>query len=69
MKNISVLKILKHLFHLFPVIFLGIAGFLYPGWVNDGYLYDWYPRIGAFIAIYGGFIASLIWYIQNRKNL
>jgi hypothetical protein len=48
---------------------LGIAGFLYPGWITDGYLEDWYPRIGAFVAIYGGFVASLLWYIQNKKNL
>jgi hypothetical protein len=35
----------------------------------NGYLYEWYPIIGAFIAAYGGFTASLIWYIKNRKNL
>jgi hypothetical protein len=69
MKKNTFLKISKHIFHLLPVVFLGIAGFLYPGWITDGYLYDWYPRIGAFVAIYGGFIASLIWYIQNKKNL
>jgi hypothetical protein len=63
------MKILKHAFHLFPVVGLGITAFLYPGWIKEGYLDEWYPRIGSFVAIYGGFIASLIWYIQNRKNL
>jgi len=53
----------------FSIIFLGTSAILYPFWVKNGYLDEWYPRIGAFIAIYGGFIASLIWYIQNRKNL
>lgn len=63
------MKLFKHIFHLFPVIFLGICGFLYPGWVINGYLDEWYPMIGAFISVYGGFIASLIWYIKNMKNL
>ena len=62
------MKILKHAFHLFPVVFTGIAGFLYPTWIKEGYLEDWYPKIGAFIAIYGGFVGSLVWYIQNKKN-
>lgn len=69
MKNLSLLKILKHLFHLLPVIFLGIMGVLFPFWVKNGYLNEWYPIIGSFIAIYGGFVASSLWYLQNRKNL
>jgi hypothetical protein len=60
--------ILKHVFNLIPVVLLGIAGLLYPGWISAGYLEDWYPKIGAFVAIYGGFIASLVWYIKNKKN-
>ena len=52
-----------------PIIGLGILGFLYPGWYQDGYLDDLYPRIGAFVSIYGGFVGALIWYIQNFKNL
>jgi hypothetical protein len=61
------MKIFKHIFHLLPVVGLGIAGCLYPGWIKDGYLEDWYPRIGAFVAIYGGFVGSLVWYLQNKK--
>ena len=63
------MKILLHIFHLIPIIGLGILSFLYPGWYRDGYLTDWYRFIGAFGAIYGGFVGSLIWYIQNFKNL
>jgi len=63
------MKIAKHIFHLFPVVGLGICMFLYPNWIRDGYLEDWYPRIGAFVAIYGGFAGSLVWYILNRKHL
>ena len=51
-KKNTFLKNSKHIFHLLPVVLLGIAGFLYPGWITDGYLEDWYPRIGAFVAIY-----------------
>lgn len=59
---------LKHIFHLIPVIALGFAGvFLYPMWVSEGYLQDLYPMIGSAIAIYGGFIASLVWYLKNKK--
>ena len=63
------MKILLHIFHLVPIIGLGILGFLYPGWYQDGYLDDLYPSIGAFVSIYGGFVGALIWYIQNFKNL
>lgn len=62
------ITILRHILHLLPVIGLGyVAIFLYPGWIQDGYLDEWYPRIGAGVATYGGFIASLIWYITNSK--
>jgi hypothetical protein len=63
------MKIIKHAFHLFPVILCGICSVLYPFWIRDGYLYEWYPLIGAGISSYGGFIASLVWYIKNKKNL
>jgi hypothetical protein len=61
------MKIAKHILHLMPVAGLGIAGFLYPSWIRDGYLEDWYPRIGAAVAIYGGFIGSLVWYLTQKK--
>lgn len=64
------MKIFKHIFHLIPVFALGYVGiFLYPQWVKDGYLEDPYPRIGAFVAVYVGFVGSLLWYIKQRKGL
>jgi hypothetical protein len=68
MKKNTFLKISKHIFHLLPVVLLGVAAFLYPSWIMDGYLEDWYPKIGAFVAIYGGFVGSLFWYLQNKNN-
>lgn len=61
---------LKHIFHLIPVIGLGFAGiFLYPMWISEGVFQDVYPMVGSAIAIYGGFIGSLVWYLKNKKNL
>jgi hypothetical protein len=53
-----------------PMILTTIAAFLYPGWVKDGYLgfYDSdliYPTVGAFIATYGGLIASYTWWYKE----
>lgn len=59
------MKILKHIAHLIPIVILGICCFLYPKWYADGLLEDWYPRIGAAISVYGGFIGFLVWYIRN----
>ena len=69
MSKFKINKLLKHAFHLLPVVGLGICMFLYPLWISEGYLYEWYPIIGAGIAVYGGFVGSLVWYIQNRKGL
>ena len=69
MSKFKINKLLKHAFHLLPVVGLGICMFLYPTWISEGYLYEWYPTIGAGVAVYGGFVASLVWYIQNRKGL
>lgn len=69
MSKYKINKTLKHAFHLLPIIGLGICTFLYPFWIADGYLYELYPTIGAGIAVYGGFVGNLVWYIQNRKGL
>jgi hypothetical protein len=54
----------------FPILFTFIAGVYYPFLIQDGYLgfHDSdliYPTVGSFIAIYGGFIASLYWWYKN----
>jgi hypothetical protein len=41
---------------------------LYPFWWVNGYLDTSYLKIATGIAAYGGFIASLVWYLQYRKN-
>jgi hypothetical protein len=50
------------------IAFLGTAAVLWPGWLRDGYLEDWYPRIGTFIAIYGGLIGNIVWLILDYRN-
>lgn len=41
---------------------------LYPFWWVNGYLDTMYLKLSVGIASYGGFIASLVWYLQYRKN-
>ncbi len=69
MTKSKIKKISKHAFHILPIVGLGICGILYPGWIKNGYLYEWYPTIAAGVAVYGGFIANLVWYIKQRKHL
>lgn len=52
-----------HILSIAQIIFCLIGCLKFPGWVRDGYLYDWYPLIGTAVACYGGFIGGLIWYI------
>lgn len=51
------------------IALLGTAAVLWPFWLKDGYLEDWYPRIGSFVAVYGGLIANIVWLIKNKKDL
>jgi hypothetical protein len=48
--------------------FLGVMGILWPFWLVDGYLDSWYLKIATFIAVYGGFTANLVWYLQYKKK-
>jgi hypothetical protein len=50
------------------LILLGAGAILYPKWLAEGYLYEWYPRIGAFVAIYGGLIANIAYLYKTRKK-
>ena len=60
----------KHILHISAILFTAYIGiFEYPNWIKEGIFDNWYPMVGSFVAIYGGFIASLLWYIQNYKNL
>lgn len=56
----------KLIFNLLPSILTGIAGILWPIWVMDGTFDDAIiPAIGSFIAIYGGFVANIVWIYKN----
>lgn len=62
-------RFLTHALHVVPIIGLAICAILYPFWIINGYLYEWYPIIGSAVAIYGGLPAFTIWYIKHRKNI
>lgn len=54
----------------FPITFTFIAGICYPFFIKNGHLGFHnseliYPTIGSFIAIYGGFFASVKWWHKN----
>jgi len=49
------------------IVILSIFGILWPIWFKNGYLEELYPRIGSFIAVYGGLIANIFYFIKNRK--
>ena len=70
-------QMLKNILLLIPVIGLGICMFLYPIWWINGNLdgdtlaEDIYIKSATAIAIYGGFVGHLVWFIQKirKKNL
>jgi hypothetical protein len=53
---------------ILAIVFLGVMCILWPFWLANGYLDSWYLKISTFIAVYGGFVANLVYYIQNRKK-
>ena len=40
----------------------------YPKWLTEGYLDSWYLKIAVGIAVYGGFVAALVWVIKDVKR-
>jgi hypothetical protein len=59
---------MKNLTNWFSIIFLGTAAVIWPFWLVNGYLEDWYPLIGSFVAIYGGLIANIVYLIKTKKG-
>lgn len=58
----------KHITSILAMLLLGVGCILYPFWLSNGLLDSWYLIITLAIAVYGGFIANLIWYIKFIKN-
>ena len=50
---------------LIALFILGVGGIMYPIWLHNGVLDNWYVILTLPIAVYGGFIANLIWLIKN----
>jgi hypothetical protein len=59
---------MKVITNYISISFLLACAVFWPFWLNNGYLDEWYPRIGSFIAIYGGLVANIIYVIKNRNN-
>jgi hypothetical protein len=59
---------MKNVTNWLSIAFLGTAAVLWPFWLVNGYLEDWYPLVGSFIAIYGGLTASIIFLIKSKKK-
>lgn len=57
-----------HISSWFSILLCLVFSVLYPFWLIDGYLEDWYLKISVFIASYGGLVASIIWYKNFLKN-
>jgi len=60
---------MNHVTSIAALLFLGAMCVFWPTWLRDGYLDTWYLKIATFIAVYGGFVGNLMWYIQYvRRN-
>ena len=59
---------MNNLTSILSIVFLGVMCILWPFWLANGYLTDWYLKITTFITAYGGLAANLVYYIQNRKK-
>lgn len=71
-KLIKFLSKNKWILNLAPILLLGAGAILYPKWWIEGSLDgdtsfdEFYLKIGAGIAVYGGLIANIIWVIKNK---
>lgn len=63
------MTIFWHIIHLAQIMLCLYGCIKYWQLRRQGFLEDWYPRIGWFIASYGGFIGGLAWYIMNHRYL
>jgi hypothetical protein len=59
---------IKHIFHLLPILLCLSFSILWPFWLTDGYLDTTYLKVVTFIAAYGGLIGNTVWYIKWAKN-
>jgi hypothetical protein len=53
---------------ILAIVFFSAMCILWPFWLADGYLDNWYLIITTFITAYGGLVGNLIWYIRSKKG-
>lgn len=61
-------NLFTHITSILALILLGAGCVMYPFWLMNGTLDNWYLIIAVFIASYGGFIGNLIWYIKFIRD-
>jgi len=57
-----------HITSWLSILLCLIGSILYPIWLTQGYLDDWYLKIAVFVACYGGLIVSSMWYKDFLKK-
>ena len=57
-----------HVTSLLSISICLVGCILYPFWLIDGYLDNWYLKIMVFVASYGGMVASSLCYYKFIKN-
>lgn len=61
-------NLFTHITSIFGLLLLGTGCVMYPFWLMNGTLDNWYLIITVFIASYGGFFVNMLWYIKFLKN-
>lgn len=61
-------NLFTHITSILALILLGVGCVMYPFWLMNGMLDNWYLIIAVFIASYVGFIANLIHYLKFLKD-
>jgi hypothetical protein len=61
-------NLFQHATSVFAILLLLLGAILYPYWLCNGILDNWYVILALPIAVYGGLIANIIWYYKFLKR-
>ena len=60
--------IMKDVFNILLICSCLVLCICYPFWLTAGLLDTTYAVVATFVACYGSFIGSLLWYISSKKQ-